>query len=132
MGLRESKLGYIVWFMALLGGASAFGFQYWINVIDYPLVISGKPLNSWPAFFPVTFEITILFSAFGTVLGMLALNGLPQLYHALFSAAPFSRVTSDGFCLSIEAKDPLYAGEETAQWLVALGASSAELVEDAP
>jgi hypothetical protein len=130
MGLRRSRLPFLVIAAALAGAAGAFGLQAWIHTIDYPLVFSGKPLLSWPAFVPVVFEVTILFAAFGAVLGMFRLCKLPRHYHSLFRSRAFERVTDDKFFISIEAADPRFDSEGTLTLLRELGASHVELVKD--
>ena len=97
MGLKASKLPWIVLVLALGGAAAGMGLQGWVATIAYPLVISGKPFFSWPAFVPVTFELGVLGGAVGAVFGMFALNQLPTLYHPLFSSARFERASDDGF-----------------------------------
>lgn len=130
MGLRPSALPWIVLVMGLAGAASGMLLQWWVATLAYPLVISGKPLFSWPAFVPVTFELGILFGALGAFLGMLGLNQLPTLYHPLFHSRAFERVTDDGFYVSIEAWDPQYQGQRTADWLRDLGAHHVERIEN--
>jgi hypothetical protein len=130
MGLRPSRLPFIVLAMALVGGSSAMLLQWWIHTVDYPLVISGKPFFSWPAFVPVLFEVTVLFSALGAVLGMLHLNRLPMHYHSLFRSTRFERVTDDKFFISIEAADPRYDAAGTRALLAELGASHVESVRE--
>lgn len=129
MGLAPSKLPWIVLVMALTGTTCGMGLQWWINVIEYPQVISGKPFFSWPAFIPVTFEITVLLGAFGAVFGMFGLNKLPQHYHSLFRSSRFAKVTDDKFFISIEARDPKFDPEATTKLLQDLGATHVELVE---
>lgn len=129
MGLPASKVPWIVLIMGLLGATAGITMQWWMNAVDYPMVISAKPLFSGPAFVPVTFEVAVLFGAFGAVFGMLALNGLPQLYHSLFRSARFERVTDDKFFISIEAADPQFDPEDTVAFLEKTGASHVELVE---
>ena len=88
-----------------------------------------KPFMSWPAFVPVTFEVTILLGALGTVFGMLGLNKLPQYYHSLFRSQRFERATDDKFFISIEAADPLFNRKQTLQFLEECGAVHIEMVE---
>lgn len=128
MGVKPSKLPWIVVVMALVGGIGGFGLQAWINLEAYPMVISAKPYLSWPAFIPVTFELTVLLSAFGAVFGMLGLNKLPQLYHALFHSQRFARATDDRFFISIEAADPKFARGTTQTLLQKAGAVFVEEV----
>lgn len=129
MGLRRSKLPFIVLVMALTGAALAFGLQVWVSVEAQPIVIAGKPLFSWPAFVPVTFELAVLFGALGALFGMLGLNKLPQHYHSLFRSERFERVTDDKFFISIEAADPKFDVDGTTRLLESLGATHVEVVE---
>ena len=129
MGLRASRLPWITLVMALGGAATGIGLQGWVATIAYPLVISGKPFFSWPAFVPVTFELAVLGGAVGTVFGMLALNQLPTFFHPLFGSARFERATDDGFFVSIESWDPQFDPTRTVELLRRLGAEHVELIE---
>ena len=101
MGLKRSFLPWIVLGMGLAGAAAGFALQAWVHSLEYPLVISGKPFFSWPAYVPITFEMGVLFGALGAVFGMLALNHFPMHYHPLFHSERFERVTDDSFFVSI-------------------------------
>ena len=106
----------------IVGGVSGYLLQYWVAVIAYPVNVAGRPLHSWPAFIPVTFEMTILFGAIAGVLGMLALNGLPRPHHPLFGVPAFVRASRDRFFLCIEASDEKFAEDETRELLDRAGA----------
>jgi hypothetical protein len=129
MGLRRSTLPWIVLVMALTGAALGFVLQWWVHTSAYPLVISGKPFFTWPAFIPVTFEVAVLFGALGAVFGMLGLNRLPMHHHPLFKSKVFERVTDDAFFISIESWDPRFDPSGTMALLKSLGARSVELLE---
>ncbi len=130
MGLPPSKIPWIVLGMAILGGIAGFTLQWWTTVIDYPILIAGKPMFSWPAFMPVTFELTVLFGAFGAVFGMFGVNRLPTFNHPLFNSERFQAVTDDKFFIAIEARDPLYDKRKTKKLFKKLGATHIELVEE--
>jgi Alternative complex III, ActD subunit len=117
---RERKVAPIILAGGLFGMLGGFGLQYWINVYGYPMNIGGRPDNAWVAFIPPTFEGTILCAAFAAVLGMLALNGLPQPYHPVFNAPRFSLASQDKFFLVIEAADPKYDEPATRAFLAGL------------
>lgn len=93
----------------ILGGAGTYFLQWYAAVIDYPINIGGRPLHSWPAFIPATFEITILGAAVAAVLAMLVLNGLPRLYHPLFEVEEFELASRNRFFLCLPARDPVFA-----------------------
>jgi hypothetical protein len=128
MGLKQSKLAFLVLATAMIGVAGGMGMQWWVATQAYPLVISGKPLFSWPAFVPVTFELGVLFGALGAVFGMFGINQLPMLHHPLFKSKLFERVSDDGFFISIESWDPKFDATKSAELLKSAGARDVELV----
>jgi hypothetical protein len=130
LGAKPSRLPLIVLIGGLVGGVSGYALQYWSSVIAYPLNIGGKPLHSWPAFIPVTFECTILAAALSCVLGMLALNGLPMPYHPVFNLPRFALASRNRFFLCIESKDPKFDVEATRRFLETLNPREVSSVAD--
>lgn len=117
LGLHHSRLPLFVFCCGALGAVCGYGLQYYCAAIAYPLNIGGRPLHSWPAFIPVTFEVTVLFSALAAVFGMLARNGLPAPYHPLFHVPDFELASRDRFFLCIEATDPQFDPEKSSEFL---------------
>jgi len=131
LGIKHSKLPLIVLIGGIIGCLGGYGLCYWVSAMVYPLNIGGRPLHSWPAFIPVTFECTILLAAFAAVFGMLALNGLPQPYHPVFNVDAFEMVSRNRFFLCIEARDPMFKLEKTRDFLGSLeGVLEVSDVED--
>jgi hypothetical protein len=119
---------------AKLGGKQeqpdpGYGLAYWVHAMAYPINIGGKPLNSWPQFIPVTFELTILIAALSAVLGMILLNGLPMPYHPVFNVPRFEHASRDKFFLLVESNDPKFDRQKTAEFLKGLDASEVNEVE---
>ena len=116
----------------LTGFITAIILAYSTQVGLYPTVVQGKPANIFTiaAFFPVMFELTILFSGFTTLFGLLALMGLPRWNHPIFASEQFARVTDDKFFIAIEARDAKFSADETKTLLQEIGGENIELVED--
>jgi hypothetical protein len=129
IGQHDRRLSLIVLVGGLVGLLSGIGLQEWVHQIAYPINIAGKPLNSWPQFVPVCFELTILFAALSGVLGMIILNGLPMPYHPVFNVARFERASRDKFFLLVESTDPKFDRAGTHDFLKGLNPSEINEVE---
>jgi mono/diheme cytochrome c family protein len=127
MGRKRSVLPWLVLVGGIAGCLGALVLQWWTNAVDYPYLISGKPLFSLPANIPITFELIILLGALAAFGGALALCNLPELYHPLFQSAQFRRVTTDAFFVSVDATDPHFHEIATADLLLSLGARNKEV-----
>ena len=131
MGIRTSKLPWLVLGGGATGAALALLMQWWMNAFDYPYVISGKPLFGLPVAIPVTFELTVLLAAGGAFVGLLVGNRFPELYHPVLPNERFrERGTTDRFYVAIEAADPKFDLPSTRSFLEGLGASRVEDLED--
>ena len=129
MRFHDIRVPWFIFTGGLIGAFTGYTLQWYTAAVDYPLNVGGKPLNSLPSFFPVTFECTILFSAITAFICMFGLNGLPKPYHPIFNTPGFQRATVDRFFLAIEATDPKFDPETTAEFLRGLGAVSVSEVE---
>jgi hypothetical protein len=122
IGFRRTAVPAIVLLGGLLGCSGGFYLQYWAAVTNYPINVGGRPLNSWPSFIPVTFELTVLIAALSAFFGLLALNRLPMPYHPVFNVPRFELATRNRFFLCIEARDPRFEREGTRRFLEGLNA----------
>ncbi|HEV3484716.1 MAG TPA: DUF3341 domain-containing protein [Vicinamibacterales bacterium] len=114
----------------IAGALGGFGLCYWVSAIAYPLNIGGRPLNSWPAFIPITFETTILIASFSALLSMIVLNGLPMPYHPVFNVPSFASTGStSSFFISVEATDAKFDLRRTRDFLAGLGAKAVHEVQ---
>lgn len=140
MGLRPTILPWITLVHGVIGLLVGLLMVWWINAKTvsgvptpfqgYEYLVSGKPLFSLPANIPILFEMTVLFAAIGTLLGLLGLNKLPMLHNPLFKSERFRRVTDDRFFLVIQADDPKYQADTTRELLDSLGATAVEVIND--
>jgi hypothetical protein len=120
LGLHHSRLPWVVFGGALVGCVGGFLMQHYGAAVSYPLNIGGRPLFSWPAWIPITFELTVLLGALTAVLAMLGMNGLPQPYHPLFNVERFACASKDRVFLCVEARDPKFDLEATKNLLAGL------------
>ena len=130
MGYRNSMVG---WFALVLGGgafAQTFGLLWFTNAFDYPLIVGGKPMFSWPMSFVPSYILMVMGAAIGALIGMLALNQLPRLHHPLLTKKRFELVSRDKFIIVIGAEDEQFSATGTRQLLESLGGARVDLVED--
>ena len=130
MGLKNSKVGWFSFLGGVTGYTTGMLMIWWMNAVDYPIVIGGKPMFSPFSAFPPSYELTILFGSFGALGGMLLLNRLPRLHHPLLKHRRFALATHDRYFLVIETSDPKYSETETRKLLETLGSSHIELVDE--
>ena len=127
---HDRRVQLFVLLGGITGAIAGFGLCYWVSTTAYPLNIGGRPLNSWPSFIPVTFEVTILIASFAAVLSWIVLSGLPMPYHPVFNVPRFAQAASeDGFFLTIESTDPKFDRARTFEFLRGLGAREVNEVE---
>lgn len=120
LGSRRTTIPLLALLGGLAGGSGGYFLQWFALVADYPINVGGRPLHSWPMFIPITFELTILGGALAAVIGMLALNRLPQPHHPVFNVPEFARASRDRFFLCIEANDPKFDLQPTRRFLESL------------
>src|ERR1043166_8617498 len=130
MGLKNSKVGWFTFLGGVAGYTTGMLMIWWMNAYDYRIVVGGKPMFSPYSAFPPSYELTILFGAFGALFGMLFLNRLPRLHHPLLKHKRFEQVTHDKFFIVIETEDPKYSETETRKLLETTGSKHIEMVEE--
>ena len=123
-----TPIGWIMFFAGVFGAAGGFYLQ-WFAARDYPVDVGGRPLNSWPAFIPITFEVTVLSAALVGILSLFWLTGLPRLHHPVFADPRFKRASQDRFFICVRFDDPLYAGDGARR---ILSDSNAESIAEVP
>lgn len=128
MGMKRSPLGWLVGSVAFFALLAGFALEWWTSTVDYPIVISGKPFFSYQAYGPVAFAIMVLSSAFAALLGMLALNKLPMLYHRIFDSEKSAKISNDGFIISVSASDPIFDTDKTQSFIKSIGGQNLEVL----
>lgn len=120
MGSEGTAVPKVVLVGGLTGCAFGYGLCYWMTVLSYPHNVGGRPLYSWPAYIPITFECTVLFAALSAVFGLFLMNGFPKPYHPVFNVARFVNASQDRFFLCIESIDRKFDVERTRDFLLSL------------
>lgn len=97
--LGRKPIGWVMFIAGALGAISGY-FMQWIGAaVLYPTNSGGRPLNSWPAFMPVPYELAILSAAIVGVLAWMWMCGLTKLFHPLFAAPAVERAAQDTYLL---------------------------------
>ena len=130
IGYKKNKVALCVLIGGIVGACFGFGLLEWICVVAYPHNVGARPLNSWPAFIPITFECMILFASLTSLVCMLAMNGLPSPYHSVFNVTAFERASVDKFFLCIESEDPKFQPDQTVDFLKTLGGTEVNFVPE--
>lgn len=128
LGYKRNKVALCVLIGGIFGAVGGFSLLEWITVVAYPHNVGGRPLNSWPAYIPITFECLVLIAGLTSMISMLAMNGLPQPYHPMFNIPAFERASVDKFFLCIESSDPQFRVADTAQFLREIGGKEVTIV----
>lgn len=128
LGARPAAIPWVALLTGLIGGAIQYAAQYWLNVVDYPINVGGRPLHSWPAFIPATLIVAVLWTGVATLLVMLVILRLPRLNHPVFAATGFERASEDRFFLLILASDPRFDPGRARTFLDGLGSRSVQEV----
>jgi hypothetical protein len=128
LGPPKSEMGPVMFIGGLIGAFGGYFMQYWTQAVDYRLNVAGRTIVSWPSFVPVTFELMVLTASLSGLFGLIALCGLPQLYHSLFNVKKFERASRDHFFMSIEATDAKFDTARTREFLNTLSPASVEEV----
>lgn len=123
IGFPKTRVPLVTLLCGLAGGAGGYFMMWYSATISYPLNVGGRPLHSWPAFIPITFELAVLCASLGTVIGMLALNGLPRPHHPIFNTPHYADRSGSRFYLCVKADDRLYDPAGTREFLRQAGAS---------
>lgn len=114
----------------MVGGVGGYFMEWYAMARLYPLNVGGRPLNSWPNFIPITFELTILIASLAAFVSVLVLNRLPELHHPVFNVPEFRRASIDRFFLCIEVEDPKFERLTTLEFLESLRPLKVLEVED--
>lgn len=130
LGIKRSILSYLVFGGGVTGLLLGLALQYYTHVIDYPIIVGGRPYFSLPSFVPPAYELTILLASFTAVLGMLFLNGLPKPYHPVFNVPRFNLASREKFFLLIESEDPQFDFPETKKFMESLEAQEVFIVDE--
>jgi hypothetical protein len=130
MGLRTSRVGWFTFIGGTAGITIGMSMIWFMNGFDYPLVVGGKPLFSPVYAFPVSYELTILLGAIGSLVGMLLTNRLPRWHNPVFNSERFLRATHDRFFILIECRDPKFSETRTRQLLESAGSRHVEMVQE--
>ncbi|MGA9980142.1 MAG: DUF3341 domain-containing protein [Candidatus Sulfotelmatobacter sp.] len=120
IGFHHDEVPLVVLIGGIIGGLTGYLMQWWCAAVAYPINVGGRPYHSWPAFIPITFEMTVLFGGIFALFGMLALNGLPMPYHPVFNVPRFSSASKDRFFLIVFSSDPKYVPAATRDFLQSL------------
>jgi hypothetical protein len=129
LGVRPWMIPWIAFTTACIGAAIQYGSQYWMNAVDYPLNVGGRPLHSWPTFIPSTLIVAILWAGAATLLSMLLIIRLPRLHHPVFAVPGFERASEDRFFLLVLSDDPLFEPSRARAFFEELGSIA---VRDVP
>ena len=98
LGHPRTKIGIAAFLYGLTGACFALTLLTWTMGFDWPMIIGGKDPISIPNYIPITFELTVLFTAFGMVITFILTNQLGPNRNNKFDL----RSTDNKFVMAID------------------------------
>jgi hypothetical protein len=129
LGLKRSGIPRWAFGFGAAGAVIAFLIQWWTAAVDYPVVVGGRPLNSIPAWVPITFETTVLFASLAVFFALCVKLRLTALWHPVFEVTELGSAQVDRFWVIVGADDGRYDAAGTAAALEGMGARRVVRIE---
>lgn len=98
IGVKRTRLSIAAFVFAMTGIVAALSLMIYASYFDWQMNIGGKPSLHIPTYIPITFELAILFTAFGMVGCFFFVN---RMFFGRTTDVIDIRVTDDRFIIAV-------------------------------